>query len=170
MGISLLQVPQFILEMPKPDSEDYSSIAGEETPWLDDDAPTNSNPRTKAWRMRTQIIIHIIGAAVLLLRGLMIVHNMRDFSLKYHQSPQDSYLTLCMFNTPLSISAADGQLVNGVNFDSHPRRFNGSFFRRSHYSGPPSPQLDEAWARFTETGSSMPTPFHLPLPIFRWQK
>jgi hypothetical protein len=152
--------------MPKSNSEDYSSIAGEETPWLSDTALTNSKPRSKAWRTRTQIIIHMVGAVILLLCGLIIGQNMRESSHKYHQSPKDSDLTLCMFNTPLSMSAADRRLVRGVNFNSHPKRFNGSFFRRSQYSGSPTPQLDEARARFTETGSSRPPPFHHKLHIF----
>jgi len=35
------------------------------------------------------------------------------------------------------------------------QRFNGSFFRRSPYSGEPTPEMDETWGRFTEAGSSM---------------
>jgi hypothetical protein len=61
MGISLLQVPQFILEMLKSDSEDYSSIAGGETPWGNDDALTNSNSRIKAWRAERRLSYTSLG-------------------------------------------------------------------------------------------------------------
>jgi len=44
--------------------------------------------------------------------------------------------------------------VDGVNFGTHEHRFNGSFFHRSMYAGPPNLKMDEAWDRFTNTGSS----------------
>ncbi|KAH8592567.1 hypothetical protein B0O99DRAFT_517225, partial [Bisporella sp. PMI_857] len=38
-------------------------------------------------------------------------------------------------------------------FSTHAQRFNGSFFRRSIYSGQPTSEMDHAWSHFTKAGS-----------------
>ncbi|KAM3550205.1 hypothetical protein ARSEF4850_008456 [Beauveria asiatica] len=45
-------------------------------------------------------------------------------------------------------------IYNGVDFAPFEQRFNGSLFKRSPYSGPPSPEMDKTWGRFTEMGSN----------------
>ncbi|KAM0667659.1 hypothetical protein ACQRIU_003524 [Beauveria bassiana] len=48
-------------------------------------------------------------------------------------------------------------IYNGVDFLPFEQRFNGSLFKRSPYSGPPTPEIDKTWGRYTEMGSrSMP--------------
>ncbi|KGQ11832.1 hypothetical protein BBAD15_g2423 [Beauveria bassiana D1-5] len=46
-------------------------------------------------------------------------------------------------------------IYNGVDFPPFEQRFNGSLFKRSPYSGPPTPEMDKTWGRYTEMGSSM---------------
>jgi hypothetical protein len=41
--------------------------------------------------------------------------------------------------------------VENVHFETG--RKTWSFFHRSQYSGPPSPEMDKAWAHFADTGS-----------------
>jgi hypothetical protein len=118
MVTSLLQVPQYALGMPKSDSEEYSSVAGEETPWLGYTSLTYSNQRSQKWRMRMQIIIHIVGSVVLLLCGVVIGHNMRNSSHKHHPAPQDSDLALCKSYVPLALPVAPTDAAQFTEFAS----------------------------------------------------
>ncbi|KAM3517186.1 hypothetical protein NHJ13051_009206 [Beauveria bassiana] len=45
-------------------------------------------------------------------------------------------------------------IYNGVDFPPFEQRFNGSLFKRSPYSGPPTPEMDKTWGRYTEMGSN----------------
>ncbi|EGX96356.1 hypothetical protein CCM_01012 [Cordyceps militaris CM01] len=47
------------------------------------------------------------------------------------------------------------KIYDGIDFPPIQQRFNGSLFKRSPYSGPPSPEMDNTWGRYTEMGSSM---------------
>jgi len=83
----------------------------------------------------------------------------------YHQVPQDSDLTICTFTLPYrwhqlmhTSSRSPLRLAS--------RTLQRLFLSKKSNSSPPTPQMDEAWGRFTKTGSSMPTPFHLSLLIF----
>ncbi|RDW57656.1 hypothetical protein BP5796_12457 [Coleophoma crateriformis] len=61
-------------------------------------------------------------------------------------------------STPKSIGFADTSQLNtydGTTFPLHEQRFNGSLFKRSAYSGPPTPDMDKTWGRFTEDGSKL---------------
>ncbi|KAK0109488.1 hypothetical protein ONS95_002180 [Cadophora gregata] len=49
------------------------------------------------------------------------------------------------------------EIYDEVAFPPISQRFNGSLFKRSAFSGPPSPAMDQSWDRYTEIGSvSMP--------------
>jgi hypothetical protein len=54
-----------------------------------------------------------------------------------------------MYRTILTLNLNE---VDGTVFDLQSRRFHGSFFNRSQYSGPPNVDMTEAWAHYTETG------------------
>jgi hypothetical protein len=44
--------------------------------------------------------------------------------------------------------------VDAIVFEAHDQMFRGSLFNRTVYSGPPNAEMDAAWARYIQAGSS----------------
>ena len=118
----------------------------------------NHIPQRK--RIYTSILsttVYISAICTLLFCGAFIDRNL-DFQLPHHHTEAGNAANDTALCRLLPYNEREFELI-GTNkvsrggFESYPRRFNGSFYHRSRYGGPPNPELDEAWARYTEAGS-----------------
>ncbi|KAL7946385.1 tat pathway signal sequence [Trichoderma barbatum] len=127
-----------------PKDYNYSSVKGEEEEaFLGTGDPESSERQSLPLsRSRLSWLLYTTVAIISLLAGVVIGYNFRRDTIEKGLTFADtSHL----------------KLYNGINFESHEQRFNGSLFKRSPYSGPPTPKMDQTWGRFTEAGSkSMP--------------
>ena len=160
-----MQVPQFILEMPKSDSEDYSSLAGEELHGSRTMPPQTPIQEQNHGERGHRLSSASLGSDFTSVWSHDWVEYEKISHKHYHQVPQDSDLTICTFTLPYrwhqlmhTSSRSPLRLAS--------RTLQRLFLSKKSNSSPPTPQMDEAWGRFTKTGSSMPTPFHLSLLIF----
>ncbi|KAL6832776.1 tat pathway signal sequence [Trichoderma camerunense] len=121
---------------------DYSSVEGEEEEAFLSNGVSERNERQPLPLTRSKLswLLYATVTVTSLLTGIVIGYNSRRGTVEKGLTFADtSHL----------------QLYNGINFETHEQRFNGSLFKRSAYSGPPTPEMDQTWGRFTEAGSSM---------------
>ncbi|KAM3511387.1 hypothetical protein MY11210_004996 [Beauveria gryllotalpidicola] len=119
--------------------DSYSDIIDEE----EHDAFLGSSSRRRAKpevRAKVSWLLYAALSFTLLLVGGAIGYNARRITAARGLAFAD----MSQFN-----------IYNGIDFAPFEQRFNGSLFKRSPYSGPPSPEMDKTWGRFTEMGSSM---------------
>lgn len=132
---------------------DYSSVEGEEEEaFLSNDASERNErqPSKLSWLLYATVMV------TSLLTGIVIGYNSRSGTVEKGLTFADtSHLRLCKNLLSKSPAYKAKILDNGINFETHEQRFNGSLFKRSAYSGPPTPEMDQTWGRFTEAGSSM---------------
>ncbi|RDW68187.1 hypothetical protein BP6252_09583 [Coleophoma cylindrospora] len=129
------------LKTSRPKEYDHSSVNEEEESFLSTIESRMSDVRPSSVRgSKTSWFLYVVLMITSLLIGCAIGYAIR----------QDS--------TPKSIGFADTSQLNtydGTTFPLHEQRFNGSLFKRSAYSGPPTPDMDKTWGRFTEDGSKL---------------
>lgn len=112
-------------------------------------------------------ILRLIVVITSVLCGGVVGYNLqRNPTSNGHVFENTSDLDICTIYLSEDMLIKLIILDNGVSFELHMQRFNGSFFRRSPYSGPPTPQMDETWGRFTEAGSSMLVKINQGPPVF----
>ncbi|KAL7937842.1 tat pathway signal sequence [Trichoderma chlorosporum] len=125
-----------------PKEHHYSSVAREEEEGFLSDSDSERTGRQSS-SLATSKLSWLLYATVIvisLLTGVVIGYSSRrEIVSKGLPFADTSHL----------------KLYNGINFEAHDQRFNGSLFKRSAYSGPPTPGMDQTWSRFTEAGSSM---------------
>ncbi|KAL6698591.1 tat pathway signal sequence [Trichoderma pleuroticola] len=135
---------------------DYSSVEGEEEEAFlsSGDSERNERRPLPSTRPKLSWLLYATVTITSLLTGIVIGYNYRRGTVEKGLTFADtSHLKLCknlLSNYP---SYKAKILDNEINFETHEQRFNGSLFKRSAYSGPPTPEMDQTWGRFTEAGS-----------------
>lgn len=159
-GLPLLDLSKSpsALRMPKSKEYSYSAVNREqESSWLGDTGlEPLENRVSPAMGSKMSWILYMIAMITSVLCGGTIGYNLQPNSTHDGNALVDtSSLNICETHLFEDLPTKLIILDDGINFELHTQRFNGSFFRRSSYSGPPTPEIDETWGRFTEAGSSM---------------